>query len=266
MKAVASADTIPPGGEGEILVTFISDDHKGHIEKNVTIETNDPVRPKIRLKLKANVTVELEFVPKGIIFRNLHRFETYRKNICIFGQKAKNINITGIETSDKKIHAIIASPEETSKFCDGGKSIILWILPGFPPGKLFGKIVIHTDDPLFPVNTIKIYGEIIGNIDIVPERIDFGFFDKGEIPVRTVKLSMAKPEDKFSILRVEDPTGKLDIDIKSIKDGKVYQLSISPKKIIDRGMISGKLKIITDYPGEETIYIPIFGGIRFWKK
>ena len=59
---MASAKEIPPGGEGQIDVTFKTGKAIGPIAKSITVTSNDPVNPSLTLQVKADL--EALFVAK----------------------------------------------------------------------------------------------------------------------------------------------------------------------------------------------------------
>jgi hypothetical protein len=54
---------IPPGGSGEIEVTYSTAGRRGRAEKTVTVNTNDPKTPTTTLTIKADVVYLLGFEP-----------------------------------------------------------------------------------------------------------------------------------------------------------------------------------------------------------
>ena len=57
---VSNAD-VPPGGEGKIEVKVSTKGRSGKLTKSITVETDDPVQPIMKLKVSANVIVDLDF-------------------------------------------------------------------------------------------------------------------------------------------------------------------------------------------------------------
>ncbi|NOY64465.1 MAG: DUF1573 domain-containing protein [Nitrospirae bacterium] len=52
---MVSSDHLGPGEEGQIMVTVTTEGKKGPVTKTVQIRSNDPGKPLVILKLKANV-------------------------------------------------------------------------------------------------------------------------------------------------------------------------------------------------------------------
>jgi hypothetical protein len=53
--ALLDRQTLRPGRSATLRVTFDTRDDRGRVSRSVLIESNDPVRPKLELKLEATV-------------------------------------------------------------------------------------------------------------------------------------------------------------------------------------------------------------------
>jgi hypothetical protein len=257
--ANSSAEDIPPGGEGEVQVKFSSGKYDGQITKHVMVSTNDPSHKKIELTVTAHVQIDFKFNPDGIMFRNLRRYAGLTREIRIEGAKRDQIHIVKIKSGNPHVSATVQSVKEGNKDVP---VISVKIEPGIPLGKLSTTLTVYTDSSKYPQMPIRVYGEIIGNISVSPEKVDFGFFEKDAPPVKKINISMEKPDEKFSILGIEDTTGMLGHDLATIAEGSKYQLSVYLLPGFDKKMITTSFFVLTNYPGEEKIKVNVLGGIK----
>jgi len=67
---VASYDeAIPPGQVGKISATVKTEGARGHIEKSITVTSNDDARGPVNLRLRADIVGSVEFLPRaGLLF------------------------------------------------------------------------------------------------------------------------------------------------------------------------------------------------------
>jgi hypothetical protein len=56
--ALLDQKTIKPGRSATLRVTFNTRDDRGKVVRTVVLESNDPARPKLELKLEANIIDE----------------------------------------------------------------------------------------------------------------------------------------------------------------------------------------------------------------
>jgi len=67
---VASYDrTIPPGGEGKITVTVHTQGYEGSLYKTASVQTNDLLKPRFNLGVKAFVRPPISVSPRFVFLR-----------------------------------------------------------------------------------------------------------------------------------------------------------------------------------------------------
>lgn len=257
--ANASAEDIPPGGEGDIQVKLSSGKYDGQITKHVKVRTNDPSHKEIELTMTAHVQIDFKLDPDGIMFRNLRRYSGLTREIRIEGAKRDQIHIVKIKSVNPHIAATVQSHKENNKDIP---VINVQIEPGLPLGKLSETLIVYTDSTKYPQVSVRVYGEIIGNISVSPEKVDFGFFEKDSVPVKQITIAMEKPGDQFVINGIEDASGILGHDLATIAEGSKYKLSVNVLPGFDKTMINTSIFILTNYPGEEKIKVNVLGGIK----
>jgi hypothetical protein len=250
---------IPPGGEGEIRVKFSTGKYEGEITKHVIVRTNDPSHKQVELSVTGHVQIDFKLTPDGIMFRNLKRYAELSREIRIEGAKRDQIHIEKIKSGNPLIRATAQSVKENNKDIP---VIKVQIGPGLPLGKLSETLTVFTDSSKYPRISIRVYGEIVGNISVTPGKVDFGFFEKESPPIKQVTIAMEKPDEKFSILGIEDTSGILGHNLTTIADGLKYQLSINVLPEFDKTMINTSILILTNYPGEEKIKVNVLGGVK----
>ena len=61
---MVTAKEIPPGGVGEVKITFRSKGYQGKTKKAVTVETDDPDNQRVRLSVSGEVVSEVTVQPR----------------------------------------------------------------------------------------------------------------------------------------------------------------------------------------------------------
>lgn len=257
--AAAAADEIPPGGESQINLTFATGKTLGDVVKQVTVTSNDPGNEKTTLSVSAHVQVDFGFEPDGIIFRNLRRCQSFEREVQIKGNKIDQIKLLKVESNNNHISGEIISRTENGK---SRPFIRVHVQPGLPIGKVFETLTVTTDSPEHIHLPIKVFGEIIGNISVMPETVDFGVIDPDSEKAKMVTLTMGNPGDRFSVKDIQETTGFFNCRLITVKKGLQYQISMQTRPDTTENLINGRLVVHTDYPGEETININLLGSIR----
>ncbi|OGL43451.1 MAG: hypothetical protein A2W05_09290, partial [Candidatus Schekmanbacteria bacterium RBG_16_38_10] len=139
--ALISSKVIPPGGNGEIKVSFSSKNFQGEIKRTVQVFSNDPDKGMYTLNIKSNVRAFLEANPKNVDFGSLKNGETVSRRIAIKNLTNEPVTIKEVKTDLKDIkigefEKEINPNEETT--------INLTLTSSSSPGNFFGNIEITT--------------------------------------------------------------------------------------------------------------------------
>ncbi len=241
-------------------MTLATGNYEGEISKHVVVYSSDPNHSEIKLTVSGHIRIDFKLEPDGIMFRNHRRYMELTREIRIQGERSDQIRIKDIESSNKLIDGTVQSIQQDDK---SFQIIKVQIKPGLPLGRLNDVITVLTDSPKYPRISVQIHGEIIGNISVKPERIDFGFFNKESLPpAKTIFLTMEKPGDRFEIQAIEDGTGVLIHKVLTVKEGTQYQVCVDLLPEFNKKLINGSLFIHTNYPGEEKIRVSLNGGLK----
>ncbi|MFH2046289.1 MAG: hypothetical protein ABIK92_14200 [Pseudomonadota bacterium] len=109
------------------------------------------------------------------------------------------------------------------------------------------------------VLSVYVYGEVIGNISVIPNYISFGMFKREEKYERSIRLKSA-PNTTFNILDVKT-TPYVKAEVSTIKEGEEYMVQVSMDENFKGDFLRGKVLIITDEPDQAEIEVNIFGRV-----
>ncbi|MCR4343180.1 MAG: DUF1573 domain-containing protein [Candidatus Scalindua sp.] len=113
--AIVTADTIPPGGAGEIKATFSSDSISGNINKSITVASNDPDTPNYRLTIFGEIIKDLIINPEHIDFGSVFVGEKTSKTVSIKSQTVPDFKIKKITPSKPFIDARIVGEKKRER-------------------------------------------------------------------------------------------------------------------------------------------------------
>ncbi|MBW1852589.1 MAG: DUF1573 domain-containing protein, partial [Deltaproteobacteria bacterium] len=211
---MASAKEIPPGGEGKIAVTFKTGKKSGKRSQPVTVYTDDPVQPTVRLKVVVDIQVALATKPGRIYFGRMKKgAPSSSKYVSLIGTDKDITKITSVVSNNKYIKVEEEPPDAVGENKD--KKIKITVLPGMKVGTFREKIVVNTDHNKMKQLLIHIQGNIVGNITVIPPYLYFGIFKKGETYARTIRLKAA-PGVSFKVLDVRSTTPDLIANLETL--------------------------------------------------
>jgi len=250
---------VPPGGEGSIEVTFNTGTYRGQKSKTVRVETNDPDETNITLTVSAFIEVDFDVNPRSINVGRLHKNAEFTKRIDVEGKDLSTLQLTEVKSSNEFVKAEIVIVDK-----DGQKvpAVDVIVKPGLPVGRIRENVTIKSNRESTPEISVGVYGEILGDISFTPQRVHFGYFPKGQEPERTVNLDIIPENLTFKITEVQDTSGVVKTAVETVEDGRHYKINLKVVPEFDQRRLSGKLLVKTDFPGQEIIEIPLFGGLR----
>ena len=130
-------------------------------------------------------------------------------------------------------------------------------------GQKAKDIRVHTNDPLSPVTTLTLRGEITTEMQVQPAQLYLGRLQRGVPTTRTVTVLY----DENKSLEITDITnGNPAINVRAEdaqvegKKGKALQVSVS--KTAQRGPLNDTITVTTTSTKKPTISIPVVGSIE----
>lgn len=177
---------IAPGGEEGVKITFSPDENtrRGRTAKFIYVNSNDPDRPKFKLRFTANVRRDVVYTPHGFELGFVPKGNAGTKRI-VFKSKLNpaDFNITKVAS----FHPSVAVSH--GKLNDQGEWYVeASIKENAVPGKLMGNIVVFTNSVKQPEIKIQTYSEVVREVAAVPDRVCFGKIVKGKEAVRVLTV------------------------------------------------------------------------------
>ena len=240
--AVSKNKEVPPGGEGEIEVTFDTNNRSGDNRKNIGIASNDPISAA-QLEIHANVEVLLGFEPGFLDLRS----EPGKEQVAETWLRGKLKGQTHLKILEKPAEpAVTVKIEE--KAVDG--SVIQGLrfaMTSKKSGTGSGTVSLETGlakpDKLY----VGYSWTVAGNIEVNPPQLSFSNV-KGD-PVDQVLRVTSRNAD-FKLRQARIVSGPFEARIEEPGSGVEYQVHVSLKKgLALPSTVSkdvGKLELVTN--------------------
>jgi len=111
-------------------------------KKSITVSTNDPEQPAVKLKVAADVHVALALEPSQINLRNLKKGTEITKYVSLTGSDKDTTQITAVENKNEGIK-VETNPAGYNNNKD--KRIKITLAPEIKIGRFRDKITVQTD-------------------------------------------------------------------------------------------------------------------------
>lgn len=255
---------IAPGASGKVHTVVDTTDFSGPIAKDVTVLSNDPNTPRLRLVIKADVR-PFVFADPG-----------YARYIYVQDEKPGTIvqtiyssDFPGLKILDVKSpypFIKVAYHEATKEERKAGIKGNQWrvsttIQPNAPIGPLADFLVIKTNHPKQPTLKIPISGFVRPVMAATPDRIQLGTrkLDKPHSYTVVVTNFATEPMELTGVdVTVPGVTG----EIKQVLKGRRWEVGLLFSVKMKTGPFAGTVKIKTSSFKKPELDIPISGTIE----
>ncbi len=251
---------IPPGGEGEVVLTLKTRGYQGNLKKSAMIYSNDPESPQIKLTVSAQVKVPISLEPRGVL---LHGFndEDITAVMTIEAHDDQPLILEPVKLSlPNKVAYDLKSIEE------GKVYQVIFRNISKKRDKYSGFLKLKTNYANKPQITVMVFGYIKGSLQLRPETINFGQIGitrlKGQqagklIYRRTVMITLNRG-DTLKIEKIEINKDIFEAQVQEIQESRRYQIEITLKADkIPKGVLNENMKIYTNLKDESVIVVPI---------
>lgn len=155
----------------------------------------------------------------------------------------------------------IISEAITTKVLPGMSGGIAVILRGVSDtGAISKNIKIYSNDPDTPVYSLELSGEIMEDITINPQQINFGFISKGEKVKAEIDIK-PRPGFKLKIKDVIPPGPVISIKHKKDEPENKYIAEVTLKDTATVGVLTGNIQILTNSERQNRLIIPVSGEV-----
>ena len=236
-------------------MTLKTSKRSGNLRKTISVLTDDPDKPNVKLTVKANVETEFDLKPPRAHFYNVKKDSTYTKRLEIVSRHMDTLEILSIEPDNEFIEARIIR-EGTKKMLE------VTLRPGHPIGYIRSEILLKTNLDPHPEHRLPVRGQVVGYIRLEPPRILFKIYSDTPDTAKTILVSRpGKPG--FRIREIAEETGIIRWELSSDDVKEEYSIDI----ILNRDKVKGNqinsaLVIRTNDPDEPELKVPIRGFIK----
>jgi len=195
-------DGIAPGESGKVSVTWTADKGEGPFRQTATIETNDPLRPRVTLTVQGRITMVVRPVPATLAFGSVSSGRAVTGQVRLLCYLDEPAGVPGYELADKQTTEYFAVRFEPltadqlkeasgregkrgkeGEFSGQGKTskeeqprsgylVDVTVKPGLPLGGFRQTILVQTGLKSVPTVQIPLAGTVVGDMSIVGQGWD----------------------------------------------------------------------------------------------
>jgi hypothetical protein len=238
---LTTRNEVPPGGDGEVRITFKSGNFSGSQHKSITVQSNDPTRPTLSLHVRATVKPLFVLEPSTLNFGELQRGQHASREIAIREVNGKPFEITRVSSTLHFVKAELLPAGEGSR---ASRRVRIAVGSDGTPGTFAGHITFAVDRPGI-VPAIVAQGVILGQASVSPQALYMGAIRQDQrFPPQNLSIR-ARGTAALEVKAVETDAPWLQARIKTLAPGQAYQIEVTVDPMPPVGRFEQSIRIVT---------------------
>lgn len=249
-------DTLKPGEKAELAFTLALGRSRAIFKKDITVDSNDPLSPRVTLSVKADYTPLYDTRPMSY-YINLRKGEETNLVTRVTRTDGKELNITKIEPTRAWIQA---KAEREANASNNTARILVSLKPEGTPGYFTEYVRVFVDGGAEPVFNLTMTGRVLGDLNWTPENLYWPISDPDKaVTSRRVILRSMLPET-LEVKNVSSSLEHLRVEAVPKPDGKSLEL-VATLTSIPAKSTNGVIKLETNVPSQPTVEVPVWINI-----
>jgi hypothetical protein len=252
-------DKLAPGEKTELTFTVNVGMPRGHLEKHITVPSNDPTQPSVNLTLKADIVPTFDVTPANISLGNVFRGMKTNITVQIKRLDGKPLGLTKVEAGNPSIRPKLGTPEGSNEVVQ----LTVEVEADGSPRALNDQIRVFAGDAAQPAITIPINARIVGDVSAQPEAQFWGIVDPDNWPgthpeqaTRRFTIVSNKPDTNFEITKATSDLSDLTVTYNTIVTGKTYEVLATLAKAPKQSE-RGKITLATNLASQPTVELQL---------
>jgi hypothetical protein len=240
---------IKPGAEGAIEVEVHTDYFRGSVTKHLTVFSNDPLQPELRLAVSAHVTPLVDVTPGTVAMVAVDEAPATQEFTL---QRAGGHPLKIVEVIP---NAPYLRTEVTPLPGPGSYKLKVTATMDTPPGRNVVPVVVKTDMPR--ANMLTLIMTVDRGIVTVPPMVFFGILPKELKTPSVAAVTISRRSGSFHITEAKLDDPKLEAKLETLREGTEYRVTVTYAGGWDQGFARKTLTLTTDDPKQPVLTIPV---------
>lgn len=254
---------VPAKGEGAVTVELTTERTAGAIEAEAQVEWNDPVRPKVGLKLQGYVIPPIAIEPMPAVFLSAFTAEPAERTLTIRNNEPQPLTITSVAHSPHLTVSVV-SVEPGKVFVVTARSA-----DGVPVGRYEESLTLVTDKPGANQINLPVHLWVKPDLYANPEKVEFGTIRTADLEQTdaaaflTQTLFLKRRGGTFEITGIDcDSSAAAEVTQSPAGPSNSFQIDVRLRPAALRaGSITGKIRVMTNDPSFPEVVIPLSGAV-----
>ena len=263
--ARVSSETLKPGEKGELVFTIRLGPFAQELTKQISVPSNDPLNPYVRLGIKVAVKNVLEAEPAAVAFGGIRLGTTTNLTVLIRRIDGQKLVVTNVDTTGDLITAKAEPPENPDA---QAARIRIEVKAEGLPRLLSEQVRLFTADSTGPALFIPVRGQLLGDIQLEPEELVWGMPDPDHWPdtdtdvilSRSITVTSMQTKQPLLLRNVSCTVKEVRVRLVTVTKGQQYEVEVSLPKRLTRP-VNGIISFETNLPSLPKVEVPLVVNI-----
>lgn len=248
--------TIPPGGKADLTVGFDGTGRQGGQSQTVSLHSNDPVSPVVKLLIGGVIKpVRLPVTAREVYLGTVKTRKGGTGEFLVQDPGDRSLIVKEVASDSPFLKAVlIRNDKDRLEY-----RVKAELQPGAPIGEFKGKITVSSNHPREPQAVIPVTATIVGDIQVLPNQFFLGLLKKGKTTGNSIAVSSTGRE-ALKLKKIHSPFDYVAVSSK--KDGDKYTITASVKDNAPSGLIKGDVVIRTNNADQPEIKVPLYALVE----
>lgn len=254
---------LEPGESAEFVVGWKSEDRMGSVRVDAPVLTNDPVRKTLPFAVKLNVVPDIYQQPEYINFGTMAQGSSATRDAVMISTIQDGVEFTPDAVSERfEVKVEPLKPEEMQEAkAKSGCRVFVTAKGPFPVGDFFDAVAIKTNLQRTPVVYVRVTGEVEGQFQMTPSRIDFGTVVDKSSAERKVQIFAKGLEEDRQLVVGEVSPAFLKVTLEKDPKLKVlWRLTVQVPEDAPVGQFRGRVAV-DDSTGANRLSLSVTGSV-----
>lgn len=218
--------------------------------------SNDPINNNVTLHVTAQIEIDFGFELSSLKIDNLKKGQGIAKKAYLFARDIQNTAIDSIVSSSPFISARLM--ENPAQYEQDNFEVEITVSSDFPVGRVNETVTVYSNREEISTAMIRLYGEVVGDIEVRPLSFNFVFSDKkSENNPKKISVINHRDDLPLKIERIIDTQDMLAIENNVLVEGKQVEIFARPldKFITEKGRFPGNIIIETNNPEQKSVSV-----------
>lgn len=257
-------ETIAPGETGRVRAVVDTTSEIGPNSKLVTVVTNDPDNPQIRLTIESDVKAFVALQPGYARFASFVQSDRDQSiPQILWTDSFEELEITGVESSEPWLEVTYREATEAERVVAGaGKQwrVDVTLAKTAPIGPVAERALLRTNHPQQKVVEIPVSGFVRPIVAVLPPDLDLGRIDTAD-PKQHGVLVRNFGSTPLEVELAESTVGGVDVSVETLEVGQQFRLVLTPTIDMAKGPFSGRVELRTNLPQQPILVVNLEGEV-----